>query len=615
MDASFRLLGALLVVAAGSQVSTAQSSRETTMQLSPAATAEIAGTVVTVEATPRPVRRAIVTVVGADQRQSTITTDDGRFRFANLPTGQFSVSATKASYLTTEFGAKRPGRPGTPVSLAAGQQLTGLVLGLSRGAVLSGIVRGEDGEPAAGVQVHVLPAGLLDSGGPPPTPAAQVTTDDLGIYRAFGLMPGQYLIAATMTVTGPSGQIGVRSTSDVDTLLATLRSPGRGASAGRAVGPSSSPSPSPAYGHAPIYYPGTPVAAEAARVTVAAAEERDGLDFTVSLVPAATVEGTISDPSGAIPTGAQLTLTARGPLFPPSFMQRGLSQQADALGQFKFIGVTPGDYTLSGRMMPRLQPGETPPAFPSMSWATADVHVSGQDVLGIALALQPGMTLSGRVAFDATALAPPADLTRIQIGLIPGDGSPATPTFVSYGVMIGRTSVSPVQAKTDGTFVLSGIMPGTYRFSVTPLGTAAPGWWLRSALVNDQDVLDVPLEFSGSSIAGAVLTFSDRHTELSGKLTSPAGQPAPGYFVIVFPADQKLWRSGSRRVQGTRPSSDGLFRVEDLPPGEYQIAALSDVEPNAWNDPTFLEALASASVKVTIADGGHVKQDIQIKRP
>ena len=51
-------------------------------------------------------------------------------------------------------------------------------------------------------------------------------------------------------------------------------------------------------------------------------------------------------------------------------------------------------------------------------WATADVTIDGQDVSGLVLALQPGMTLSGQVVFEGSA-APPEDLSEVRVSLAP----------------------------------------------------------------------------------------------------------------------------------------------------------------------------------------------------
>ena len=43
---------------------------------------------------------------------------DGRFAFLALPAGSFTVTAGKAGFAKTTFGARSPGAAGTPIRLA-----------------------------------------------------------------------------------------------------------------------------------------------------------------------------------------------------------------------------------------------------------------------------------------------------------------------------------------------------------------------------------------------------------------------------------------------------------------------------------------------------------------
>jgi hypothetical protein len=81
--------------------------------------------------------------------------------------------------------------------------------------------------------------------------------------------------------------------------------------------------------------------------------------------------------------------------------------------------------------------------------------------------------------------------------------------------------------------------------------------------------------------------------------------------VIVFPVDPLL-RSSPRRTLSTRPATDGRFSFADLPAGEYLVVAMTDVEPNEWQRPEFLNQVAPAGVKVTLGQGEKKVQDLRI---
>ncbi len=159
-----------------------------------AESARITGVVVTTDGTPQPVRRAIVALSGGPLALSlnAITDDDGRFEIAEVPAGRFTISVSRASYVTIGYGAAAPERAGVPLVVEDGQRVTGIRLLLARGAAVAGTVRDADGEPTPGALVGLAKR----SGADRVTLPLTVETNDRGDYRFFGLAAGEYFVVA-----------------------------------------------------------------------------------------------------------------------------------------------------------------------------------------------------------------------------------------------------------------------------------------------------------------------------------------------------------------------------------------------------------------------------------
>jgi hypothetical protein len=54
--------------------------------------------------------------------------------------------------------------------------------------------------------------------------------------------------------------------------------------------------------------------------------------------------------------------------------------------------------------------------------------------------------------------------------------------------------------------------------------------------------------------------------------------------------------------------------LRGLPPGAYYLAALTDLAPANLQDPSFLDEMAKAAVRVDLADGQVLVQDLRIAR-
>ena len=78
---------------------------------------------------------------------------------------------------------------------------------------------------------------------------------------------------------------------------------------------------------------------------------------------------------------------------------------------------------------------------------------------------------------------------------------------------------------------------------------------------------------------------------------------------------RRIARSGARNraaCASCAPRATATYVFKNLRPGEYQIAAVADVEPGEWYDPAFLQRIAPSATAVTIAEGEKKAQDIRI---
>jgi hypothetical protein len=581
--------------------------RDAAIALPPTGTATVSGVVVTDEANGQPVRKARVTLnsVISGLPGRTVTTDDaGRFVFGNVAAGRFNLAAAKPGYLNANYGAKLQDRPGTSISVAAGQQIAGLIMRMAHGGVITGVVRDQNGQPAFGVGVSVLRYGYFvltgerslgsySSGG-------SGGADDRGVYRAYGLPPGEYVVMVTANFgMRPGDEIERQTQADIQRGR-LLISAGRSGMPGTAAGGGAVPPlpPSPRVTFAPVYFPGVTDVSLATSITLGVGEERSGVDLQVQLVPTARVEGTVKLPDGIAPASVVVTIASNGPMAGwVSGPQQ--SKRLDSAGRFVMTGVAPGSYSIKARPSGSLTPGASPGIAPTSYWAQSDVVVDGHDQQ-VAMELQPGMAITGRLAFEGVT-PPPADLAGVRVTLVP----PGSGANLSAGPSGGTTDAA-------GKFSFLGVAPDRFRLTYMSTAQLRTSWTLKSAVVAGKDMLDSVLEVQPGTDVEMVVTFTDHPSELTGTLQDTSGRAAPDYFIIVFAADRTFWTPASRRVRMIRPGNDGQFSLTGLPPGEYRVAALTDVINGEWYNPTFLEGLLPASIKVGIGEGQKTTQNLKI---
>lgn len=184
------------------------------------------------------------------------------------------------------------------------------------------------------------------------------------------------------------------------------------------------------------------------------------------------------------------------------------------------------------------------------------------------------------------------------------------------GTRLGDALVgtSRSEVRPDGSFALRDLGPRQYRLSVNMPRQLQDTWWVRSAMFEGRDLLDGQFAVGNRDLTGVVVTVTNRHSELTCTLETAAGLPAPEYHIVALPADPALRRPGSRRIQTTRPGSDGVYSIHDLPGGDYVLTALTDLLPEDLEDPLLLDELARSGVVVRVVDGESVSQNLRISR-
>jgi hypothetical protein len=423
-----------------------------------------------------------------------------------------------------------------------------------------------------------------------------VQTDDRGIYRFSGLVPGEYLVAvSSVQVAAPISIIRELQPGALPRPIGSARgglfpqppgSPGaiQVGDSTFAIGPGI-PTPIPKSDSLWVYprtfYPFTLRAQQSLSIVIGSGDDRSGVDLQLAAVPTVRISGTVSPPPPA-----PLVLA----LVQPDDVsvvhdEPWLAAFTDANGAFTFPAVPSGQYFVRTRSV-------------DASWADVPLAVDTDHVDGVVVALERGLHISGRLVFEGSQTTPPEAAVKNLAILIQ-----------STEPQLGGT---PPPARTDvsGKFTSLAVQGGRYFISI---GASPEGWMFKSATYDGRDLSETPIDLR-ADISGVVITFTDRWTGLSGVVHSAQGAPDPDACVLIFPTDSQKWMGygrQARRLRSVRPDRSGAFGISSLPPDDYFVVAIPDEQSADWRDPKFLESLARIASVVSIGDGEHRTQNLR----
>jgi len=474
--------------------------------------------------------------------RTTATDENGKFRFSDLDQNEYTISvADFGGYVRTpppETERQRPRyyRVGDDVTLT-----------MTRGGVITGRVTNANGEPV--IAVAVTAVNVRDAEGAPARggyPSRPRFTNDRGVYRIYGLRPGTYVVAANRRDNN-------------------FR-----------------PGPAPYDDELPAYHPAATTRAEAAEIKVSNGAEITGVDIRYGGSRGHTVSGVVSGGKGIVVRpavsvqlfGAQGELSANSAYIRPGDDNRG----------FAFYGLPDGEYILTARSAGDDQ---------GLAATPARITLSGADIIGIELKLDPLGSVSGRVVMDGLpdSCDPKRKISpeRFSIGLMRDDVQADAPPFLRY------SGVSVQRVEENGRFTIKGVEPGHYRIVARPLDenlyvktiTASAATPARRAAARGANpaggVSRSGFTFrQGEKMTGVMVTSSAGAASLRGKVAPEnEGARLPSRLRLhLIPADPKAADDVLRYAE-TIVRSEGAFAFNNIAPGKYRLLsrAVPDNEP------------------------------------
>ncbi|HTG90339.1 MAG TPA: carboxypeptidase-like regulatory domain-containing protein [Vicinamibacterales bacterium] len=539
-------------------------------QAAPTGNAKITGRVVAAD-TGSPIRRAQIRVTSGEARfNRVVTTDgDGRYELLNLPAGRYRLFVNRAGYVALEYGQARPFENGKPLDIAEGQAVEKVDFSLPRGSVITGRITDEFGDPMTDVQVQAMRYQFVNGERQLVNAGRVAQTDDLGQFRVFGLMPGDYVVRASL-----------RLNQNPDTM--------------------NQPDP---VGYPGTYYPGVVDVTQAQSVTVTLGQELSSVAFP--LVPArlSRVSGIVMGSDGRPLGGGMIMLRPRGSNGMGALRAAfGGGNQIRPDGSFQLTGVPPGDYVLDVQQRPQNVRNLQEINLSLLEFASMPLTVSG-DIDNLTVVTTPGVTMSGRVVFPGQT----TPQSNMQVVANPSAGASSP-----VAMMMAARALGGGRVNQDGTFELRGLAgPRLIRVQGVP-----SGWALKSVTVEGNEVTDTPFEFKpGTSVSGVVITMTNRLTEVTGGVRDSRGQPVADYVLVAFAEDTKLWGAQSRFVQTARPNQNGAFTIKGLPPGRYMAAVVAALENGMQNDPAVLEQLRIGAQNFSLTEGQTLNLNLTMGPP
>jgi 5-hydroxyisourate hydrolase-like protein (transthyretin family) len=511
-----------------------------------------------------------------------ITKSDGTFKIENVERAPYIVNAYApgffdADYLEYERGVR--------AFYHAGDHIT---LTLARGGVITGRVVDAKGEPAMGVRVNLVRVRTLDG-----KPVREVNhfmrslerrTDDRGVYRSYGLLPGVYVVSAAGRYSQETGEVIAHGDE------------------------------------APTFYPSTTRDASA-ELTVHAGEELTDVDIRLRGERGHAISGTVAGVATAAHDAQATILVLISATTTEYHGQVFMYGRAGGEG-FAFDGLPDGDYDVVAERYLRDD-------WRKVAAASRRVTVKGADVTGLKLTFLPLGSIAGRIIFEkpptpeakpqlVNSNLPPADPKPLTTGAAgSSEAKPSTadsklstaqakPACVGSAEMLygdaavivlreGRTQATPanelstleISPDAKGDFAFQGLGAGAYHFEfrlgegyfITSVrtGAVASGKATTGKTAPTTTTSATVRLRQGEDASGVVVTASYGAASLSGSVVFPACEcPDEPTRVYVVPQERERADDPLRYAEATivrDKSFTGTFSFDGLAPGRYRLIA------------------------------------------
>jgi Carboxypeptidase regulatory-like domain len=501
------------------------------------------------------------------QPRNTMTAADGRFEFKQVPAGaytvSFSASMSRGTHLDQSFGETGPRDPWKPswrvppLELRDGETRENVDVALWPAVAVEGRVVDDAGEPIANADVNISQwdgPSSMSMGRPR-------VTDDRGMFRFFGLRPGQYRICAD-----GEAQFG-RSEEARDKLIRTC-------------------------------YPSAVSDSDAQPVVVSSGEV--GLiEIRLQRNRTYRIAGIAIDSSGTrIPNPSVNLVTVT----PTGASSSSSSIQVKSDGQFIVSSVTPGDYAIQvGIGSWRFT---SPEDKRDREMGYMPVRVDAADVDGVVVATSKAAKVAGRIVFE---------------GGVPEQGTAKLSIMARPDELAGRGRMmfgpqSPATVRDDLSFELDGLF-GPQLLMV--MG-APRGWIVKSVNYRGDDVTDTAVEFRSSSDPRLLEVSMTNHGAIvTGRVLGDNGKESSDASVVLLPADVSRWRPFPG-LPAIPPKADGTFTIGPLRAGEYIVAAVTGMSMTKLFEPSaraeIAERIAKAGERIILVENEKHSIDLRITK-
>ena len=491
------------------------------------AKAVIEGTV-TISGSGAPLSQVEIIVSERGSQSPIIVKSDasGHFVVDELEPGRYFLRAGRDGYLAQNFGQRGKNREGTALVVTQGQKLRDVDFKLVATGVIAGRVSGEDNEPRVGASVQAFAFHYVE-GERRLITAGEVSTNDLGEYRIYGLAPGRYYVNASEqeryhTVSQPKGG------SQEERYTST-------------------------------FYPNADNPRQATVVDVASGQEVRGIDVKALRSRTFHIRGRVIGLSQTTHY-TRISLHSLEPGF--EVIYRGRDIAPDGEGNFDLGGIFPGAYVLSA-IFARDGKGYR---------ALQQVVVGNDDVNNVNLAPSSGVELRGSVHVDSPERDREINFSNVRVDLS------ASPSFSEMDALSARTNV-------DGSFRFQAVNRNIYSMTINGL---PEDFYVKLVRLGGEEMPHRTVDLN--SVDGTTkfeIVVSPSGGRIQGIVTNEKSVPIGGALVALVPDSDH--RQESYLFKEATADPDGHFSIRAVTPGDYKLFAWEDVESGEYQDPEFLK--------------------------